>query len=88
MNQSRRRLELQGIVTDGGAPRCGACHQPLRFDADREGRTTESCDCGYRGYVKVRSSDPIVGTSPPTMVFASSPEHVPHGPDPRSPLAG
>jgi hypothetical protein len=67
MNQSKRRLELQGIVTDGGAPRCRACQQLLRFDADRTGRTTESCACGYRGYVQVRSSDRIVALSPPPM---------------------
>src|SRR5260370_6948860 len=42
------------MVMDGGAPHCGGCHQPLQFGTDRQGRTTESCDCGYRGFLKTR----------------------------------
>ena len=42
------------MVTDGGAPRCPGCNLPLQFGIDRQGRTTESCTCGYRGYVQTR----------------------------------
>lgn len=42
------------MVADGGAPHCPHCRQPLRFGSDRQGRTTESCTCGYRGYVNTR----------------------------------
>jgi hypothetical protein len=42
------------MVMDGGAPHCGGCHQPLQFGTDRQGRTTESCACGYRGFLKTR----------------------------------
>jgi len=42
------------MVTDGGAPCCQECRGPLQFGSDRHGRTTESCACGYRGYVGTR----------------------------------
>src|SRR2546426_92593 len=42
------------MVTDGGAPHCRGCRQPLQFGTDRQGRTTESCACGYRGFVQTR----------------------------------
>jgi len=42
------------MVTDGGAPCCLECCRPLQFGSDRQGRTTESCVCGYRGYVRTR----------------------------------
>ncbi len=42
------------MVADGGPPRCRGCDAPLRFDTDRNGRTTESCGCGYRGYTATR----------------------------------
>ena len=51
------------MVTDGGAPCCRECGQPLQFDADRQGRTTESCGCGYDGYVKTRSYDGVAAIS-------------------------
>jgi len=54
VNRSRLRLGRAGMVTDGGAPRCRGCNQPLQFGTDRQGRTTESCACGYRGYVETR----------------------------------
>jgi len=43
------------MVMDGGAPRCLGCDQPLHFGTDRQGRTTESCACGYQGYLKTRT---------------------------------
>ena len=42
------------MAMDAGAPRCCVCGNPLRFDTDREGRTTEVCVCGYRGYLETR----------------------------------
>jgi hypothetical protein len=42
------------MITDGGPPRCQGCNLRLRFDTDRDGRTTESCGCGYRAYVETR----------------------------------
>ena len=42
------------MVTDGGAPRCRGCQRPLQFGTDRQGRTTESCSCGYQGYLETR----------------------------------
>jgi len=54
LNRSRLKRGRAGMVTDGGAPRCGQCNEPLHFGSDRQGRTTESCACGYRGYLKTR----------------------------------
>jgi len=52
---SRSRLKLRAeMVTDGGAPRCPVCHLALKFGTDRNGRTTESCGCGYGGYLQTR----------------------------------
>jgi hypothetical protein len=45
------------MVLDGGAPRCGECGRALQFDTDREGRTTESCGSGHRGFLKMRPYD-------------------------------
>lgn len=42
------------MAPDAGAPRCPDCHQPLRFGTDRNGRTTESCLCGYHAYLETR----------------------------------
>jgi len=42
------------MVTDGGAPWCPECRRPLQFGSDRQGRATESCACGYHGYVGTR----------------------------------
>lgn len=59
MNRSGRELGRTGMLADAGAPRCAECHKPLHFGTDRQGRTTESCSCGYSGYVKTRGpSDP------------------------------
>ncbi len=54
MNRSRLKLERAGMVSDGGPPRCRGCGQRLQFGTDRNGRTTESCVCGYYAYVKMR----------------------------------
>ncbi len=62
-NPSQLRLGRAGMVTDGGAPHCRECGQPLQFDADRQGRTTESCGCGYHGYLKTRPYD-VTGATP------------------------
>jgi hypothetical protein len=51
------------MVRDGGAPHCPACGEPLRFDADRQGRTTEVCACGYRGYLETRPGEVEVDTT-------------------------
>jgi len=53
------------MVIDGGAPRCGDCGQPLQFGTDRQGRTTESCACGYRGFLKTRASPASAATTLP-----------------------
>ncbi len=45
------------MVTDGGAPRCRICAEPLRFGTDRQGRTTEACTCGYRGFLQTRGGE-------------------------------
>ena len=42
----------------GGRPSCPVCGRLLQFGTDRQGRTTESCDCGYRGFVRKRLTDP------------------------------
>jgi len=60
-NQSQVLLGRVGKVTDGGAPRCQECGQTLQFDADRQGRTTESCGCGYHGHLKPRPSPTSLG---------------------------
>jgi hypothetical protein len=49
-----RELGRAGMLSDGGAPRCPTCRQPLHFGTDRDGRATETCACGYRGYVGTR----------------------------------
>jgi len=53
VSRSRPKLRAE-MVRDGGAPRCPACHLALKFGTDRDGRTTESCGCGYRGYLQTR----------------------------------
>jgi hypothetical protein len=45
------------MVIDGGAPRCRSCGEPLQFDTDRQGRTMEACECGYRGYLETRPGE-------------------------------
>jgi hypothetical protein len=45
------------MMTAGGPPRCPQCGQRLGFGTDRLGRTTESCMCGYRGYVALRDGE-------------------------------
>ena len=50
MSRSRPKLRAE-MVRDGGAPRCQLA---LKFGTDRDGRTTESCGCGYRGYLQTR----------------------------------
>jgi hypothetical protein len=45
------------MMTAGGPPRCPQCGQRLGFGTDRLGRTTESCLCGYRGYVALREGE-------------------------------
>lgn len=42
------------MVTDGGPPFCRGCGLRLHFSIDRSGRTTESCTCGYRAFVKTQ----------------------------------
>ena len=54
MNRSGRELG-RGLVTDGGPPRCLGCNLHLQFGTDREGRTTESCSCGYRAFLQTRA---------------------------------
>lgn len=54
MNRSRAELGRAGLVTDGGPPFCLDCGQRLHFGTDRTGRTTESCDCGYRAFVRTQ----------------------------------
>ena len=51
-----RALARAGMMTAGGPPRCPECGLRLGFGTDRLGRTTESCVCGYRGYVALRET--------------------------------
>jgi hypothetical protein len=51
MSRSRVELARAGMMMDGGPPFCRECGARLHFGSDRSGRTTESCDCGYRGLV-------------------------------------
>jgi hypothetical protein len=60
VNRSRTRLGKLGILVEGGLPVCPGCRQRLEFGTDGQGRTTESCACGYRAYTPVRSTDPKV----------------------------
>lgn len=55
---TRPRSALAGaiLVADGGPPFCQDCGQRLHFGTDRTGRTTESCDCGYRAFVRTQRS--------------------------------
>jgi hypothetical protein len=52
------------MVTDGGAPRCPGCHELLQFGTDRQGRTIESCGCGYRGFLETRGGGPQLPAVP------------------------
>jgi len=70
VNRSRQKLGRAGMVTDGGPPRCEGCDQPLQFGTDRQGRTTESCACGYRGYLKTRAGQ--VATRPDARPLSGS----------------
>lgn len=63
MNRSRAALARTGLLSDGGRPSCPACGRLLQFGTDRQGRTTESCECGYCGYVRQRSTEPEDGTA-------------------------
>lgn len=56
MNRSRSELGRAGLVTDGGPPFCQGCGERLHFSTDRSGRTMETCDCGYRAFVKTQRS--------------------------------
>jgi len=70
VNRSLLKQGRAGMVTDGGAPRCLGCNQPLQFGTDRQGRTTESCACGYRGYLRTRPGQVAVrpdATKSPTV---------------------
>ncbi len=49
------------------APRCPACRLALKFGTDRNGRTTESCGCGYGAYLQTRGGR----VSPPGLKDAS-----------------
>jgi hypothetical protein len=57
VNRSQQQRAASGLVTDGGAPRCAQCAEPLRFDSDRDGRTIQSCAHGHRAYLRTRRSD-------------------------------
>ena len=62
VNRADRRSLL---VADGGPPQCPACHTPLVFQSDRQGRTYARCDCGYRAYLERRTGKlEGVGISP------------------------
>ena len=65
-----RALARAGMMTAGGPPRCPQCGQRLGFGTDRLGRTTETCPCGYRGYVALREVEapiavPLIGSDRP-----------------------
>jgi len=64
VNRSRLALLRTQLVTDGGPPWCPACGGRLHFDSDRNGRTTQSCDCGYDEYVVTRQ-EPTAPVSAP-----------------------
>jgi phage/plasmid primase-like uncharacterized protein len=57
VNRSRAALARTGLQSDGGRPSCPACGRLLQFGTDRQGRTTESCECGYHGFVRKWATD-------------------------------
>jgi len=65
VNQSAARSKL---VKDGGPPFCPRCGEQLNFECDRQGRTLERCDCGYRAAVALRSGLGVVPLHPPAAV--------------------
>jgi hypothetical protein len=62
-----RALAKTPLVSAGGPPRCAACGGRLTFGTDTQGRTMEQCDCGYRGYVSLRTgiAAPIIPSPAP-----------------------
>ena len=56
-----RALARAGLLTDGGPPSCPRCGQRLKFGTDTQGRTIESCGCGYRAFVQMRIAEPAAG---------------------------
>ncbi|HEX4628121.1 MAG TPA: hypothetical protein VH137_04955 [Gemmatimonadales bacterium] len=60
-----RAMARTGLVTDGGPPSCPRCGLRLKFGTDTQGRTTETCGCGYRSFVPQRSAEmPRANPSP------------------------
>lgn len=54
MNRSQFALTRKGLVLGSGPLECPGCGDRLVFGADRLGRTTESCGCGYYALVRMR----------------------------------
>lgn len=63
MNRSQFALSRKGLVLGSGPLECPGCGDRLEFGADRLGRTTESCACGY--YALVRKRVGLPGDKPP-----------------------
>jgi hypothetical protein len=56
VNRSQFALSRKGLVLGSGPLECPGCGDRLEFGADRLGRTTESCGCGYYALVRQRVS--------------------------------
>ena len=57
MNRSQFALSRKGLVLGSGPLECPDCGDRLTFGADRLGRTTESCGCGYYALVRMRAGE-------------------------------
>ena len=54
MNHALPKAKM--VVADA-APGCPDCGRRLGFGSDREGRTVEACECGFRRFVARRSGE-------------------------------
>jgi hypothetical protein len=57
VNRSQFALSRKGLVLGSGPLDCPGCGGRLEFGADRLGRTTESCACGYYALVRKRAGE-------------------------------
>jgi hypothetical protein len=57
VNRSQFALSRKGLVLGSGPLECPGCGGRLEFGADRLGRTTESCGCGYYALVRKRAAE-------------------------------
>jgi hypothetical protein len=69
VTKSNRAEGRKALVSGGDPPRCPECGGWLGFGTDRQGRAVQSCDCGFKGYVQLRSgSIPTQGPAMPPVI--------------------